>query len=63
MIQSMFRTLSICIGIIIVVGIIFPVFLIVVPPLAWFYGRVMTYVWCGLLAPNVADPALIQILS
>lgn len=40
----MFRTLSTCIGIVVVVGIIFPVFLIVVPPLAWFYSRVMTYV-------------------
>lgn len=43
-IQSVFRTLATCIGIVVVVGIIFPVFLIVVPPLAWFYGRVMTYV-------------------
>ena len=42
----MFRTLATCIGIIVVVGIIFPVFLLVVPPLAWFYGRVMTYVRC-----------------
>jgi hypothetical protein len=41
----MFRTMSTCIGIIVVIGIIFPVFLFVVPPLAWFYIRVMTYVW------------------
>jgi len=27
----------------VVVGIIFPIFLVVVPPLAWFYVRVMTY--------------------
>jgi len=40
----MFRTLSTCIGIVVVVGIIFPVFLVVVPPLAWFYVRVMTCV-------------------
>ena len=33
-----------CIGIIVVIGIVFPIFLVVVPPLAWFYGRVMAYV-------------------
>ena len=43
-IQGMFRTLASCIGIIVVIGIVFPVFLLVVPPLAWFYSRVMTYV-------------------
>ncbi|KAF9779193.1 metal resistance protein YCF1 [Thelephora terrestris] len=42
-IQSMFRTMATCIGIIIVIGIFFPIFLVVVPPLAWFYVRVMTY--------------------
>lgn len=43
-IQGMFRTTATCLGIIIVVAIVFPVFLVVVPPLAYFYSRVMTFV-------------------
>lgn len=43
-IQGMFRTLASCIGIIVVVSAIFPVFLVVIPPLAWFYVGVMKYV-------------------
>lgn len=42
-IQGMFRTLSTCVGIIVVVGIVFPLFLVVVPPLVWFYFCTMKY--------------------
>ncbi|TFY83303.1 hypothetical protein EWM64_g713 [Hericium alpestre] len=42
-IQSMFRTLVQCAGIIAVIGVSFPAFLIAVPPLAWFYAEVMKY--------------------
>lgn len=50
-IQGMFRTTATCLGIIVVVAIIFPIFLVVVPPLAFFYLRVMTFVthpYCGM---------------
>ena len=61
-IQNTFRTVATCIGIIVVVGIIFPVFLIVVPPLAWFYGRVMAYV-TNLPDPNLANLCVAGITS
>ncbi|EAU90288.2 metal resistance protein YCF1 [Coprinopsis cinerea okayama7 len=42
-IQSLCRTSAVTLSIIIVIGFSFPPFLLVVPPLAWFYLRVMKY--------------------
>lgn len=37
------RTLAICLGIVVVIGGAFPLFLLAVVPLAWFYWSVMQY--------------------
>lgn len=43
-IQFVFRTLAASIGIMIVIGLSFPPFLIAVIPLGWMYSRFMTLV-------------------
>ena len=40
-IQGMLRTLFVCAGIVAVIGASFPLFLVAVIPLAYFYRRVM----------------------
>ncbi|KAL0953356.1 hypothetical protein HGRIS_004594 [Hohenbuehelia grisea] len=40
---NLFRTLAVCLSILVVIGGSFPPFLIAVIPLGWFYSRVMTY--------------------
>ncbi|EKM50357.1 uncharacterized protein PHACADRAFT_263609 [Phanerochaete carnosa HHB-10118-sp] len=42
-IQNVVRTLFVTVMIVLVVGYNFPLFLVAVPPLAWFYVRVMIY--------------------
>ncbi|TFK51703.1 multidrug resistance-associated ABC transporter [Heliocybe sulcata] len=42
-IQGLVRTLCSCAGILVVIGFSFPAFLVAVPPLAYFYLRVMIY--------------------
>ncbi|KAF8909428.1 multidrug resistance-associated ABC transporter [Gymnopilus junonius] len=42
-IQGLFRTLSVCLFIVIVIGTSFPPFLFALFPLGWFYLRVMRY--------------------
>ncbi|KAF8636372.1 hypothetical protein AX17_003557 [Amanita inopinata Kibby_2008] len=42
-IQQLSRTLAVCLSIIAVIGVSFPVFFIFVLPLGWFYLRVMRY--------------------
>ncbi|EIN06055.1 multidrug resistance-associated ABC transporter [Punctularia strigosozonata HHB-11173 SS5] len=43
MIMNLVRTFFVCVGIVAVIGYTFPPFLIAVPPLAYFYYRVMIY--------------------
>ena len=47
-IQGLCRTLAVCLSIVVVIGSSFPLFLISVIPLGWFYIRVMQY-GCRLL--------------
>ncbi|KAF6761448.1 metal resistance protein YCF1 [Ephemerocybe angulata] len=42
-IQGLCRTLAVCLSILVVIGVSFPPFLLVVFPLGWFYLRVMKY--------------------
>ncbi|TFY72025.1 hypothetical protein EVG20_g1007 [Dentipellis fragilis] len=42
-IQSMFRTVIQCAGIVAVIGVSFPAFLLAIFPLGWFYTQVMKY--------------------
>ncbi|TFK18058.1 metal resistance protein YCF1 [Coprinopsis marcescibilis] len=42
-IATLCRTLAVCLSIVIVIGVSFPPFLLVVAPLGWFYLRVMKY--------------------
>jgi ABC-type multidrug transport system fused ATPase/permease subunit len=51
MIQNLFRTLAVCLSIIVVIGGSFPLFLISVIPLSWFYIRVMKYNFYSSQAP------------
>ncbi|KAJ7504548.1 P-loop containing nucleoside triphosphate hydrolase protein [Mycena galericulata] len=42
-IQNMFRTSAVCLSILVVIGATFPLFLLSIIPLGWFYLRVMKY--------------------
>ncbi|KAJ7695169.1 metal resistance protein YCF1 [Mycena rosella] len=42
-IQNLVRTSAVCVAILVVIGASFPPFLLSIPPLAWFYLRVMKY--------------------
>ncbi len=44
-IQGLCRTLAVCLSIIVVIGFSFPLFLLFVFPLGWFYLRVMRYLF------------------
>ncbi|PPQ65474.1 hypothetical protein CVT26_000114 [Gymnopilus dilepis] len=42
-VQGLFRTLAVCLSIVVVIGSSFPPFLLALLPLGWFYLRVMRY--------------------
>lgn len=55
---SFFRTLAVCVSIVVVIGGSFPPFLVALIPLGWFYYRVMMYVLSSLtcVQPLIAAP-------
>ncbi|KAJ7767456.1 multidrug resistance-associated ABC transporter [Mycena maculata] len=42
-VQNLFRTSAVCLSIVVVIGATFPLFLLSIIPLGWFYLRVMKY--------------------
>lgn len=60
-IQQLCRTLAVCMSIIVVIGYSFPLFILFVFPLGWFYLRVMRYFRSSLLGKFCSD--FVQVLS